>query len=70
MHHSGYIFYNMYTYDQLQEMGDEQLQELAKSLGIKRVDAFEHDALVYQLLDHQADTAAANAALSAQCPAG
>ena len=42
-------------------MGDEQLQELAKSLGIKRVDSFEHDALVYQLLDHQADTAAANA---------
>ena len=42
-------------------MGDEQLQELAKSLGIKRVDSFEHDALVYQLLDHQADTAAAKA---------
>ena len=42
-------------------MGDEQLQELAKSLGIKRVDSFEHDALVFLLLDHQADTAAANA---------
>ena len=51
----------MYNIDQLHGMSDEQLRELAKSMGIKRVDSAEHDDLVYQVLDMQAETEAANA---------
>ena len=51
----------MYNINQLNEMSDEQLRELAKSMGIKRVDSAEHDDLVYQVLDMQAETEAANA---------
>ena len=51
----------MYNINQLNEMADEQLRELAKSMGIKRVDSIDHDDLVYQVLDHQAETEAANA---------
>ena len=51
----------MYNINQLNEMSDEQLRELAKSMGIKRVDSIDHDDLVYQVLDHQAETEAANA---------
>ena len=42
-------------------MSDEQLRELAKSVGIKKVDSIEHQVLIYELLDHQAETEAANA---------
>lgn len=42
-------------------MSDEQLRELAKSMGLKRVDSADHDALVFQVLDHQAESEAANA---------
>ena len=42
-------------------MSDGQLRELAKSMGIKHVDSAEHDDLVYQVLDHQAEAEAANA---------
>ena len=51
----------MYNINQLNEMSDDQLRELAKSMGIKRVDSIDHDDLVYQVLDHQAETEAANA---------
>ena len=51
----------MYNINQLNAMSDEQLRELAKSMGIKRVDSFSHDDLVFQVLDHQAETEAANA---------
>ncbi len=51
----------MYNINQLNEMSDEQLRELAKSMGIKRVDSIEHDSLVFQVLDTQAETEAANA---------
>ncbi len=40
-------------------MSDEQLRELAKSMGIKRVDSMEHEGLVYEVLDHQAEAEAA-----------
>ena len=53
--------YYMYNIDQLNEMSDEQLRELAKSMGVKHVDVIEHDSLVYEVLDHQAETEAANA---------
>ncbi len=42
-------------------MGDAQLRELAKSMGIKHVDSFDYDGLVFEVLDHQAVTEAANA---------
>ena len=51
----------MYNINQLNEMSDEQLRELAKSMGIKRVDSAEHGDLVFQVLDKQAETEAANA---------
>ena len=51
----------MYNIDQLKAMGDAQLRELAKSMGIKHVDSFDYDGLVFQVLDHQAETEAANA---------
>ena len=50
----------MYNINQLNAMSDEQLRELAKSMGFKKVDSIEHDDLVFQLLDHQAETEAAN----------
>ena len=42
-------------------MSEDQLRDLAKSMGLKRVDSADHDDLVYQVLDHQAETEAANA---------
>ena len=51
----------MYNINQLNAMSDEQLRELAKSLGIKHVDSETFDGLVFQVLDKQAETEAANA---------
>ena len=42
-------------------MREDQLRELAKSMGLKRVDSVDVDTLVYQVLDHQAEVEAANA---------
>ncbi len=51
----------MYNINQLNAMGDAQLRELAKSMGIKHVDSVSYDDLVFQVLDHQAESEAANA---------
>ena len=51
----------MYNINQLNEMSDEQLRDLAKSMGIKHVESTDHDTLVYEVLDQQAVTEAANA---------
>jgi len=51
----------MYNINQLNEMSDEQLRDLAKSMGIKHVDSIDHDGLVYEVLDHQAEAEAASA---------
>ena len=51
----------MYNINQLNEMSEDQLRELAKSMGVKHVDSTTHDDLVYEVLDHQAETEAANA---------
>ena len=51
----------MYNINQLNEMSDDQLRELAKSMGLKRVDSTDHDQLVFEVLDHQAEAEAANA---------
>ena len=50
----------MYNIIQLDAMNEEQLRELAKSMGIKKVDSVERQQLVYQVLDHQAELEAAN----------
>ena len=50
----------MYNINQLNAMSDDQLREVAKSMGIKRVDSITHEDLVYQVLDHQAEADAAN----------
>ncbi len=50
----------MYNIEQLNEMTEAQLHELAKSMGLKKVDSLEREALVYEILDHQAETDAAN----------
>ena len=55
------ILFIMYNINQLNAMSDEQLRELAKSMGIKYVDSETFDALVFQVLDKQAETEAANA---------
>ena len=52
----------MYNINQLNEMSDEQLREVAKSMGIKRVESTDHVALVYEVLDQQAVAEAANSA--------
>ncbi len=41
-------------------MSDEQLREIAKSLGIKKADSVDHGDLVFQVLDKQAEVEAAN----------
>ncbi len=50
----------MYNIDQLNAMSDDELRELAKSMGIKHVDSASHEGLVYELLDQQAIAEAAN----------
>lgn len=50
----------MYNIDQLNQMSDEQLRELAMSMGIKKADSIDHDVLVYEVLDQQAVAEAAN----------
>ena len=50
--------YNMYNIDELSAMSDDQLREIANSMGIKKIDSLEHDALVYGVLDHQAEAEA------------
>ena len=41
-------------------MSEEQLRELAKSMGLKKVDSVDISGLVFQVLDHQAEADAAN----------
>ena len=42
-------------------MSDEQLRELANSMGVKKADSMEIEKLIFDILDHQAETEAANA---------
>ena len=44
----------MYNYTELNQMGEERLRELARSMGIKKSDSTPIDDLVYQVLDNQA----------------
>ena len=51
----------MYNINELNAMGEAQLKELAKSMGIKKVDSIETEDLVFHILDQQAITEAQNA---------
>ena len=50
----------MYNINQLRAMSEKDLRELAKSMGIKRVDSIDIDQLVFDVMDLQAETEAAN----------
>ena len=49
----------MYNIEQLNQMSDTELREIAKSMGLKHIDSATHDQLVFNILDHQAETEAA-----------
>lgn len=48
----------MYSFNDLNEMSDSQLRDIARSMGLKKVDATDSEALIYQVLDQQASEAA------------
>ena len=44
----------MYNIEELNSMGQEQLKEIAKSMGLKKINDIETDELIYKILDQQA----------------
>ena len=51
------VFHNltfMYNIEELNSMGQEQLKEIAKSMGLKKINDIETDELIYKILDQQA----------------
>ena len=48
----------MYSYNELNAMGEAQLRDVARSMGLSKVDGTPFEALIYQVLDHQASEAA------------
>ena len=50
----------MYNIDELNAMSDSDLKSLAQSMGIKKVESFNKENLVFQVLDQQAIIDAAN----------
>ena len=51
----------MYSFNDLNEMSEQQLREVARSMGLAKVDTTDVQDLVYQVLDHQAIDEAARA---------
>ena len=51
----------MYSYNELNAMGEAQLRDVARSMGLSKVDGTPFEALIYQVLDHQAINEAAKA---------
>jgi len=51
----------MYSFNDLNEMSEQQLREVARSMGLLKVDTADVQDLVYQVLDHQAIDEAAKA---------
>lgn len=51
----------MYNINELSSMTNAELKDLAKSMGIKKVNTTPKEDLVYQILDHQAIDASQNA---------
>ena len=52
----------MYKLSELQEMTISALQDVAKAMGLKKVDNLEGEEMIYKILDHQAEQAAQSAA--------
>lgn len=50
-----------YKFDILNEKSVEELKEIASAMGAEKVDSLDHEGLVYAIIDHQAEVAAANA---------
>ena len=48
----------MYSFNDLNEMSESQLRDIARSMGLKKVDTTDVEELMYQVLDHQAAEAA------------
>lgn len=51
----------MYNINELSSMNEAELRDLAKSMGLKKVDNTDKDNLVYQIIDQQAIDASKNA---------
>ncbi len=51
----------MYNINELSSMNEAELKDLAKSMGLKKVDNADKDDLVYQIIDQQAIEASKNA---------
>ena len=51
----------MYNINDLNSMAEAELKDLAKSMGLKKIDSTDKDDLVFQILDQQAIQEAANA---------
>ncbi|MCH5221438.1 MAG: transcription termination factor Rho [Muribaculaceae bacterium] len=56
----------MYVITELYEMSNEQLKEVAQNMGLKKIDDSDKEKLVYRILDHQAESNAAEAAAAQQ----
>lgn len=54
----------MYNISDLSAMSEQELKTVAESMGMKKIDTSDKDALVYQILDQQAIDAAATGAAS------
>lgn len=54
----------MYNYDELSQMDDQKLQEVAQSTGIKNVDLSNREDVVYNILEKQGHDAVASATLN------
>ena len=51
---------NNYNLEELSSMNEAKLKDLAKSMGLKKIDSLEKDDIIYQILDQQAIDAANN----------
>jgi len=56
----------MYNFDELNKMDDERLQEVAQTIGIKKINLTDKEGLVYEILEKQARDLAASASANAQ----
>ena len=52
----------MYNINDLNSMSEADLKALATSMGLKKIDSYEKDDLVYQILDQQAIVESQNGA--------
>ena len=55
-----YYFTIMYNIEELSSMSEAKLKDLAKSMGLKKIESAPKDDLIYQIIDQQAIDAASN----------